>query len=88
MDKMNGREELEAASQWLAYQDEDLSFCLTAEEGLKLWRYAQAHPELAEFCDRETGEEGDWRPKNFKAAIGRSNPYLPSRAFNRGGVSA
>lgn len=76
---MNAREELEAAFNWLAYQAEDLSYGLKcAEDGLKLWRYANAHPDLAEFCDQESGEPGDWTTRHFKAAIGY-DPF--KRAF-------
>lgn len=75
MAKLNAREELEAAMHWLAHQHEDLSYGLkNAEDGIKLWRYGHAHPELAEFCDEETGEPGDWLPRHFKAAIGY-NPW-------------
>lgn len=74
-DKMNAREELGCAEAWLGFQHEDLSYGLKcAEDGLKLWRYAVAHPELAEFCDEATGETGDWEAKHFKAAIGY-NPW-------------
>ena len=74
-DKMNAREELGCAEGWLGFQHEDLSYGLKcAEDGLKLWRYAVAHPDLAEFCDAVTGEAGDWEPKHFKAAIGY-NPW-------------
>ena len=72
---MNAREELEAAATWLGFHHEDLSFGLkSAEDGLKLYRYGAAHPELAEMCDAPEGDEADWTPKHFKAAIGY-NPF-------------
>lgn len=53
---MNAREILAAAADWLGWQDEDMSFGLkSAEDGLKLYAYAQAHPELPEMAD-------DWAP--------------------------
>lgn len=70
----NGREDLQNAAHWLGYMNEDLSFNLSAEESLKLWRYAQAHPELAEFCDQVNGDGSAWTAKHFKEAIGR-NPF-------------
>ena len=75
----NGREDLHNAAYWLGYMNEDLSFNLSAEEGLKLWRYAQAHRELAEFCDQVNGDDADWTAKHFKEAIGR-NPFSRKRA--------
>lgn len=66
---MNAREQLEAAANWLGWSDESLSFGLkNAEDGLKLWRYSQAHPELDEFADT-------WEPEEVKKAIGY-NPWL------------
>ena len=75
MRKLNAREQLEAATRWLGYHHEDLSYALNSpEDGLKLWHYSRAHPKLAEFCDCFDGEEGDWTRKDFMAAIG----YVPS----------
>lgn len=75
----NAREELLACATWLGYQHENLSYGLKcAEDGLRLFRYGLAHPELAEMCDEQTGElPGDWLPKHFKEAIG----YNPFRRY-------
>lgn len=49
---MNAREQLEAAQNWLAWQHEGMSDGLrSANDGLRLWQYAMAHPELPEFLD-------------------------------------
>lgn len=76
-ESLNGREELEVAALWLAYMNEDINFAITAEEGLKLWRYGRAHPELAEFFDEAEGDDSDWTPAHFQAAIGRPSVYRP-----------
>lgn len=69
------QEQLDACSGWLQSMHADLSFGLKSpEDALKLWRYALAHPELAEFCDEQTGEPGDWQESNFIEAIGY-NPF-------------
>ncbi|QYW02188.1 hypothetical protein CPT_Sonora_087 [Stenotrophomonas phage Sonora] len=68
-DKLNAREELEAAEQWLGWQDEDLSVGLkSAEDGLKLWRYWQANPNLPEMADDD--EEGYDVPAIRKQVLG------------------
>ena len=78
MTKLNAREQLEAAANWLGYHHEDLSYLLkTPQDGLKLWLYAQAHPELAEMCDEPEGNDADWTDARFKAAIGY-NPWKRS----------
>ncbi len=60
----NARMDLEAAANWLGAQEEDMSFGLkSAEDGLKLWRYAVAHTELPEFAD-------EWEAKDRKSALG------------------
>ena len=71
-EKLNAREELEAAQTWLAYQNEDLSFGLkSGEDGLKLWRYWMARPELPEFCDEcEDAAERKLIVRHTKAALG------------------
>lgn len=74
--KLNAREQLEAASMWLGYHNEDINFGLKSpEDALKLWRYANAHPEMDEMADT-------WTPKQRKAAIG----YDPLDGETRSGV--
>lgn len=54
MDQRNAREQLAAAAEWLGWQDENLSMGLkSAADGLKLWAYWQAHPELPEMADED-----------------------------------
>jgi hypothetical protein len=61
---MNAREILAAAADWLGWQDEDMSFGLkSAEDAIKLYAYAQAHPELPEMAD-------EWEPKDRRKALG------------------
>lgn len=54
-DTRNAREILLAVAEWLAWQDENLSFGLRSpEHGIKLWRYWQARPaELPEMADEQ-----------------------------------
>jgi len=81
--KLNAREQLEAAANWLGYHDEDLSFALkTPEDGLKLWAYGQAHPELAEMCDETEGNAADWTDAHFQAAIGYTPFSNAAEAFD------
>jgi hypothetical protein len=81
IDKLNAREQLEAASHWLGYHDENLSYGLKSpEDGLKLWRYGHNHPELAEMCDEPEGDDADWTDAHFKAAIGY-NPFKRAAAL-------
>ncbi|MBC8737025.1 hypothetical protein F6X40_09410 [Paraburkholderia sp. UCT31] len=55
---MNAREQLEQAAAWLGNQNEDLSFGIKSpQDGLKLYAYWNAHPELPEFCDEGADEE-------------------------------
>ena len=76
--KLNAREQLEAAANWLGFQHEDLSFALRSpEDGLRLWQYGQKHTELAEFCDEDEGNDSEWKPKHFIEAIGY-NPWRKS----------
>lgn len=71
---MNSREILAAAADWLGWQNEDLSFGLkSAEDAIKLYAYAQAHPELPEMAD-------DWTPKARRAALG----YEPMGRWREG----
>ena len=61
---MNAREQLAAAAEWFGWQEESLSFGLrNAMDALRLWDYAQAHPNLPEMAD-------DWNPKQRIAALG------------------
>ena len=61
---MNAREILVAAADWLGWQDEDMSFGLkSAEDAIKLYAYAQAHPDLPEMADK-------WEPKDRRKALG------------------
>lgn len=61
---MNAREILVAAADWFGWQDEDLSFGLkSAEDGIKLYAYSQAHSELPEMAD-------EWKPKDRRKALG------------------
>lgn len=65
---MNARQTLSAAADWLGWQDEDLSARLrNAFDALRLYDYAQSHPDLPEMAD-------DWAAENFIAAIGY-NPF-------------
>jgi hypothetical protein len=65
---MNARERLEHAADWFSWQDEDLSAKLrTAFDALRLYDYAQAHPELPEMADH-------WEESDVVAAIGY-NPF-------------
>ena len=75
MENMNSREQLVAASQWLGWMEEDFSEALKSpEDALKLWKYAQAHDDLAELCDEYMeGESGNWEDHHFIEAIG----YVP-----------
>lgn len=61
---MNAREILAAAADWLGWQEEDMSFGLkSAEDGIKLYAYAQAHPELPEMAD-------EWNAADMVKALG------------------
>lgn len=56
---MNAREELFEAADWLGWQTEDLAAGLkSAEDGLKLWRYWQSHPNLPEMADDQYDDDG------------------------------
>lgn len=63
---MNARERLAAAADWLGYNEEQLSFGLrSAFDALRLYDYAQAHPELNEMAD-------EWEESHLIAALGYS----------------
>src|SRR5579864_1935301 len=63
---MNARERLAAAAEWLGYNDEQLSFGLrNAFDALRLYDYAQAHPNLPEMAD-------EWEESDLIAALGYS----------------
>lgn len=60
----NAREQLNAAAHWLGWSDEDLAVGLrNAFDGLRLYDYAQAHPELPEMAD-------EWEPRERIKALG------------------
>lgn len=74
---MNAREQLLAVAEWLSWQDESLSFGLrNALDGLRLYDYAQAHPNLPEMADA-------WRPAQRKAALGYDPLATPEAAQGR-----
>ena len=67
-DERNAREQLEAAADWLGWQDENLSFGLkSAEDGLKLWKHWQANPDLPEMADEEIDHRGTVAKQRRKA---------------------
>lgn len=68
---MNARERLAHAAEWLGWQEEQLSFGMkNAFDALRLYDYAQAHPDLPEMAD-------EWTVKQRIAAIG----YDPLREY-------
>lgn len=61
---MNARETLAHVADWLGWQGETLSFGLrNAFDALRLYDYAQAHPNLGEMAD-------EWEPNDRVAALG------------------
>lgn len=61
---MNARERLADAAEWLGWNDEDLSAGLrNAFDGLRLYDYAQTHPDLPEMAD-------EWEPGDRVAILG------------------
>lgn len=65
---MNSRELLAAAAEWLGWQDEDLSARLrNAFDALRLYDFAQTHPNLPEMAD-------EWEAEQLIQAIGY-NPF-------------
>ena len=74
---MNAREQLAAAAEWLGYQDECLSFGLrNSMDALRLYDYAQAHPEMPEMAD-------EWTPEQFQEALGYYPLSTPEAAEGR-----
>ncbi len=74
---MNAREQLAAVSEWLGWQEEDLSFGLrSAMDALRLYDYAQAHPNLPEMAD-------EWRARSRIAALGYDPLAVPEAAAGR-----
>jgi hypothetical protein len=71
MKDKNAREILVIVADWLGWQDEDLSFGLKAPaDGVKLWEYAQAHPDLPEMAD-------EWEQRDRRKALGY-DPLAPA----------
>lgn len=61
---MNAREQLLHIADWLGWQDESLSFGLrNSMDALRLYDYAQAHPNLPEMADT-------WTSRSRVAALG------------------
>ena len=61
---MNSREKLLAVAEWLGWNDEDLSCGIkSAKDAIKLYNYAQAHPDLPEMAD-------SWTASELRKAIG------------------
>lgn len=61
---MNARETLAHVADWLGWQDENLSSKLrNAFDALRLYDYAQSHPELPEMAD-------EWEVADFNSALG------------------
>lgn len=72
---MNARQQLHDISQWLGWQDECLSFGLrNSMDALRLYDYAQAHPELPEMAD-------SWEDADRIAALGY-DPLETDEAIN------
>lgn len=74
---MNAREQLEAAANWLGWNDENLSQGLrSAQDGLRLYAYAQAHGDLPEMAD-------EWEPAELKNALGY-DPLAKAMPWDQG----
>lgn len=72
---MNAREQLAAIADWLGWQEESLSFGLrNSMDALRLYDYAQAHPNLPEMAD-------EWTPSILIAELGY-NPFEQAEATN------
>lgn len=72
---MNAREQIAAIAEWLGWQEESLSYGLrNAMDALRLYDYAQSHPNLPEMAD-------DWKPQSLVAALGY-NPFAQPKAVN------
>lgn len=66
----NAREILVIVADWLGWQDEALSDGLkTPYDAIKLWEYAQAHPDMHEMADQ-------WPRRVLRNALG----YNPLQA--------
>jgi len=66
----NAREILVIVADWLGWQDETLSDGLKSPcDAIKLWEYAQAHPDLHEMAD-------EWPNRVLRDALG----YNPLQA--------
>lgn len=60
----NARVQLADVAEWLGWQNETLSFGLrNSFDALRLYDYAQAHPELPEMAE-------EWETEDLEAAIG------------------
>ena len=78
---MNAREQLAAIADWLGWQEESLSFGLrNSMDALRLYDYAQAHPNLPEMAD-------EWKPRDLIAALGY-NPFEQAEAVHGREVSS
>lgn len=74
---MNAREQLAAVADWLGWQHENLSFGLRSSmDALRLYDYAQAHPDLAEMAD-------EWKPRSRIAALGYDPLAVPEAVEGR-----
>ena len=66
----NAREILAIVENWLGWQDEALSDGLKSpRDAIKLWEYAQAHPDMHEMADQ-------WPKRVLRDALG----YNPLQA--------
>ena len=75
-DTHNAREILVIVADWLGWQDETLSDGLKSpRDALKLWEYAQAHPDLGEMAD-------EWPRKALRDALGY-NPFKAQDAESK-----
>lgn len=74
---MNAREQLANVADWLGWQEESLSFGLVNSlDALRLYDYAQAHPELGEMAD-------EWTTEERVAALGYDPLELPEAITGR-----
>ena len=76
-DLYNAREQLADVAKWLGWQDECLAFGLVnSYDALRLYDYAQAHPELPEMAE-------DWEPEHRVEALGYAPLDLPEALKGR-----
>lgn len=76
-DLYNAREQLADVAKWLGWQDECLAFGLVnSYDALRLYDYAQAHPELPEMAE-------DWEPEHRVEALGYDPLDLPEALKGR-----